>query len=67
MMQPLADDPNKCQMTIINELNLKGSLPEYAVKIAGKEKGMEVDRLRTVYSIWKKQFPDETNPNLTEN
>jgi len=53
-------------MTIINELDLKGSLPEYAVKIAGKEKGMEVDRVRNVYPIWKKLFPDDTNPNKSD-
>lgn len=59
-MKPFEDNPNKCTMTIINELDMKGSIPEFAMKIAAKEKGMEIDRLRKVFPEWKKVFPGDT-------
>lgn len=46
-------------MYVINELDLKTSLPGYLIRQAYKDQGMQIERLRAVLPKWKKIFPND--------
>lgn len=46
-------------MCVINELDLKTSLPGYLIRSAYKDQGLQIERLRSVLPKWKKLFPND--------
>lgn len=52
------NDPNKTMMTLVNEVDLKGSIPDFVLKVAFKDQGYVIDRLRKTIPKFKKVFPD---------
>ena len=52
-------NPNRTLVTCINELDFKGSIPEFALRQAFKDQGMQIAKLRSVLPRWKKMFPGE--------
>ena len=60
-IKPHSNNPNKCDITIINEVDLKTSIPDFVLRQVFKDQGYQIDRLRKMLPIWKKKFPGE-NP-----
>ena len=56
------NNANKTNMTIVNEIDLKGSIPDFVLKVAFKDQGYVIDRLRKTVPKFKKQFPDGSRP-----
>lgn len=54
---PDRDDNNATNVYVINELDLKTSLPGYLIRQAYKDQGMQIERLRHVIPKWKQLFP----------
>jgi len=61
-MKPDPNDPNKTRLTIVNEVNLKGGIPDFALKQGTKDSGFQISRIRKTIAKWKKDFPDDTPP-----
>jgi hypothetical protein len=59
LMQPINGDRSRTFVTIINEIDLKGHVPEWAMRTAMKDQGYQIDKLRKVIPKWKEQFPGE--------
>mmetsp|Transcript_10021 Transcript_10021/g.16838 ORF Transcript_10021/g.16838 Transcript_10021/m.16838 type:complete len:212 (-) Transcript_10021:38-673(-) len=59
ILEPLEGDPSKTQVTIVNELDLKGSIPDFALRQAFKDQGYQIEKLRKVLPKWKKLFPGD--------
>lgn len=38
-MKPDANDPNKTKLTIVNEVNMNGGIPDFALKQGTKDSG----------------------------
>jgi hypothetical protein len=53
IIAPKPGDPTKSIVTLINELNLKGVIPEFAMRQAAKDQGYSITRLRKVLPKWK--------------
>ena len=53
------NDPNKTYMTIVNELDLKGAIPDWVLRAAFKDQGYIIDRLRKTLPKWKAMFPGD--------
>ena len=53
------NDPNKTHLTIVNELDLKGSIPDFVLRTAFKDQGYVIDRIRKVLPKWKELFPGD--------
>ncbi len=52
-------------MTTVNELDLKGSIPEFVLRTTFKDQGYIIERLRRVLPKWKAKYPDDTlDPDL---
>ena len=46
-------------MIIVNEVDLKTSLPGYILRSAFRDQGMQIERLRKVLPKWKELYPGE--------
>lgn len=60
MLVPNKDDPSKTYAYVINEVDLKTSLPGFLVRQAFKDQGLQIERIRHVLPKWKKIFPGAT-------
>lgn len=59
MLVPNKDDPNKTYAYVVNEVDLKTSLPGFLIRQAFKDQGLQIERIRHVLPKWKKLFPGE--------
>lgn len=57
---PNKDDPNKTYAYVINEVDLKISLPGFLMRQVFKDQGLQIERIRHVLPKWKKMFPGPT-------
>jgi hypothetical protein len=60
LLEPSKDDPNKTYAYVMQELDLKTSLPAYILRSAFRDQGMQIERLRQVLPKWKEKFPNDT-------
>jgi hypothetical protein len=60
MLKPDPSDANKCIMYTCVEIDLKGGIPEFAMRQALKDQGYQIDKIRKVLPKWKKLFPGDT-------
>jgi hypothetical protein len=59
LMQPINGDRSKTWVTIINEVDQKGHIPEWAMRTVMKDQGYQIDKLRKVVPKWKEQHPND--------
>lgn len=45
-------DPNRCEMTVLNEIDLRGNVPQWVLKTAFKDQGYIINRIRKVMPEW---------------
>jgi hypothetical protein len=62
ILRPDENDPNKTNMTIISEADLKVGVPDFIVRQALKDQGYQIERLRKVLALWKEKYPGENRP-----
>ena len=53
-IQPVAGNPNRCKITIVNEVDLKTAIPDWILRTILKDQGYQIDRLRKMIPKWKK-------------
>lgn len=41
------------------EIDMKGAIPEFAMKTALKDQGYQIHRIRSVLPKWKAKFPGD--------
>jgi hypothetical protein len=58
-MQPIKGDRSKTFVTIVNEIDIKGFVPEWAMRTVMKDQGYQIDNLRKIIPKWKEIFPGE--------
>jgi hydrogenase maturation factor len=58
-MSPIDGDRSKTHVIIVNEVDLKGHVPEWAMRTVMKDQGYQIDKLRKIIPRWKEQFPGE--------
>jgi len=46
-------------MTIVNEIDLKGAIPDWVLRAAFKDQGYVIDRMRKTMPKWKALFPGD--------
>ena len=59
MFKPNPQDPNKTIAYICNEVDIKGVVPDFAMRQVLKDQGYQIERLRRVVPKWKKLFPGD--------
>ena len=57
ILKPVKGEPNKTYCYIINEVDLKTTLPGFLLRTVYKDQGMQIERIRHVLPKWKKLFP----------
>ena len=58
--KPNPKDPaNKTLAYMINEVDPKAALPDFAMRQVMKDQGYQIERLRRVVPKWKKLFPGD--------
>jgi hypothetical protein len=59
VLKPDPANPNKTIMYAMNELDIKGRVPEWAIRTAFKDQGYMIDRIRKCLPKWKKMHPGD--------
>ena len=59
LLEPVKGDPKKTKAYVMQEADLKTSLPAYILRSAFRDQGMQIERIRSVLPKWKEQFPNE--------
>ena len=57
LLKPDPTNKNKTNVTIVNEVDLKSSIPDFALRQVLKDQGYQIDRIRKVIVKWKEEFP----------
>lgn len=64
LMRVDPNNPDKTYMTIVNEVDLRGNVPAFALRTAFKDQGFIISRLRKTLPRWKEMFPASKQPPL---
>ena len=56
---PNQNDPSKSYCYIVNEVDLKTVVPNFILRQAQKDQGLQVERLRGCLPKWKKLYPND--------
>lgn len=59
MFEPDVNDPSKTNAKMMVELDLKGSIPEFALKKALKDQGIQIVKLRQTVKKFNEMFPSK--------
>lgn len=60
LIEPANKEQTKSNVYIVNEIDQKGHIPDFAVRQVMKDQGYQIDRLRKLLPKWKKRFPNDT-------
>ena len=64
VFKPDPSDPkNKCFMHMTTEVDLKGAIPEFAMRTVMKDQGYQIVKIRSVMPKWKAIHPGVRPPN----
>lgn len=60
IIEPANAEMTKSYCYVINEVDQKGQIPEFAMRQVIKDQGYQIDRMRKCLPKWKQKFPNQT-------